>query len=406
MANRSETSRFVFTTTRLQKLPPPPKSRMYHHDAKVAGLCLCCTKAGTSTFYFYRWTNGKPARIRLGKFPDLSIDQARKAAKELAGDIARGHDPQAARRARREEPTLGDLFIFWMETYAKVHKKTWAEDERLYRNFLEPWGKRRLSTIRKAEVQTLHGQIGSQNGRYAANRVLTYLRAMFNRAADIGYSGANPTIGIKQFREQSRDRFLQADELHRFFQALSEELNDSIRDFFYLALLTGARRGNLQAMRWDDVNLEVCVWRIPDSKSGEPVVLPLVEPAVKILQGRLQASGGSPWVFPGRGKTGHIVEPKSAWRRILNRAELGNLRLHDLRRTLGSWQAAGGASLPIIGASLGHKSIRSTEVYSRLALAPIRESVERATTAMYEAGDVRLLEAGGEVLNVSSQEKK
>ena len=240
----------------------------------------------------------------------------------------------------------------------------------------------------------LHGRIGKQNGRYAANRVLTFLRAMFNRAADIGYSGTNPTTGVKRFREQSRDRFLQADELHRFFRALSEELDDTARDFFYLALLTGARRGNLQTMRWEDMNLGAGVWRIPDSKSGEPIVLPLVEPAVRILQGRLQTSDESPWVFPGRGKTGHLVEPKSAWRRILNRAGLDNLRLHDLRRTLGSWQAAGGASLPVIGASLGHRDARATQVYARLTLDPVRKSVERATAAMYEAGGV---------LDVSSQ---
>jgi integrase len=93
-------------------------------------------------------------------------------------------------------------------------------------------------------------------------------------------------------------------------------------------------------------------------------------------------------VFPGRGKTGHLVEPKTAWARILKRAGLQNLRLHDLRRTLGSWQAATGASLPIIGKSLGHKSLAATQVYARLNLDPVRAAVNTATDAMLLAGGV------------------
>jgi integrase len=87
-------------------------------------------------------------------------------------------------------------------------------------------------------------------------------------------------------------------------------------------------------------------------------------------------------VFPGPGKTGHLVEPKGAWQRILKRAKITNLRIHDLRRTLGSWQVAQGVSLAIIGKSLGHKSLQATQVYSRLTLDPVRDAMEKATDAL------------------------
>ena len=118
------------------------------------------------------------------------------------------------------------------------------------------------------------------------------------------------------------------------------------------------------------------------------MVVPLCDPALAILQNRRKAANGSPWVFPGRGKTGHLIGPKSAWARILKRAGLSDLRPHDLRRSLGSWQAMGGASLPIIGKSLGHTQAATTQIYARLQTDSVRASVAAATTGMLEAGGV------------------
>lgn len=87
-------------------------------------------------------------------------------------------------------------------------------------------------------------------------------------------------------------------------------------------------------------------------------------------------------MFPTRSASGHLTEPKTAWKRIIERAGLEDIRMHDLRRTLGSWQAIAGTSLPIIGRSLGHKSLKATQVYSRLTMQPVIESVDKATSAM------------------------
>ncbi len=390
-------SKLVFTVDRLNRLPAPSQGRTYHYDKKTAGLCVCVTHTGTTTFYLYRKIDGRPQRIRLGRFPDLSIDAARKAADKLAGEIAQGLDPAADRRARREQPVLEDLYNHWMVSHARLHKRprSIAEDERQYRSFLSPWGKRRLGTITKADAQALHARIGRDNGIYAANRLLAFLRAMFNKSAELGFTGPNPTAGIRKFKEVPRDRFILPDELPLLFQSIHQE-DDLFRVFFILSLLPGARRSNVQAMQWQDVNLGLRIWRIPDTKGGEPVVVPLVDPAVRILQARLEASDDKPWVFATHSRTGHLVEPKTAWRRIVERAGLKDVRVHDLRRTLASFQALSGSSLPIIGKSLGHKQSASTQIYARLELGSVRRSVETAVEAMYEAGGVRLLEEKGE----------
>ena len=109
--------------------------------------------------------------------------------------------------------------------------------------------------------------------------------------------------------------------------------------------------------------------------------------AIEILKAR--QNNGSVWVFPGTGATGHLIEPKRAWARLLERAGIDNLRIHDLRRTLGSWQAKTGASMVIIGKSLNHKSSSTTAIYARLDLDPVRESVDRATSAIMVAAGLK-----------------
>lgn len=123
---------------------------------------------------------------------------------------------------------------------------------------------------------------------------------------------------------------------------------------------------------------------MPETKNGEPLRVYLIDSVIDLLKKRLELYGRGEWVFEGTGATGHLMEPKMGWKRILERAGIKDLRLHDLRRTLGSWQAATGANSYMIGRSLGHKSIQSTAVYARLNLDPVRDSVEKATQAMLQ----------------------
>jgi integrase len=218
----------------------------------------------------------------LGKFPDTSVDQARTEAKNLVGEMARGNDPQVARQAARHEQTVKGLWEYWIE-HAKQRKRTWAEDERQYNVFLKTWSSRKLSAVKKCDIVALHSRVGRDHGIYAANRLLALVRAMFNKASEMGFIGPNPATGIKKFKETKRDRFLHGNELKKFFDALAQEPDPLFRNFFMVALLTGARRANVQAMRWQDIDFKAGIWRIPETKSGKPVVVPLVQRHSMIL---------------------------------------------------------------------------------------------------------------------------
>ncbi|KQI70459.1 recombinase XerD [Loktanella sp. 5RATIMAR09] len=356
--------------------------RDYYYDAREKGLVLAVTPAGGKSFYLYKRIDGRPERLLLGKFPDLTVENARKLAASAKGEIAMGENPQKAKRSIRDEMTFGALFKEYLEKHSKVHKRSWAYDEREVNKFLKHWFKRKIFSIEKAEVERLHAKVGKDNGLYQANRLLERIRSIFNKAIDWGWGGVNPAAGIKKFREKSRDRFLQPEELPRFFEALANEPNEAARDFFMISLLAGARKSNTLAMRWDEIDFHRATWRIALTKNDDPQIVHLSPQAMEILKER-KLHSLSPWVFPGGGASGHLADPKKAWMRILKEAGIADLRIHDLRRTLGSWQAATGANSYIIGKSLGHRSQQSTAVYARLNLDPVRESVNKATDAMF-----------------------
>ncbi len=386
MAKKQPPKRIAFTEARIAKLPAPTAGQVWYHDERQPGLTACVTSA-SRTFYLYRWAHNKPQRVRLGKWPDLTVEKAREAAKRWIGEIAAGVDPQAERRIARTVPTLKELFERWRDVYAKAHRKTWRDDERQFNKYLVEFHDRKLNTVHTADVARWHTKAGSEYGPYMANRALELLRALYNKAKDLmGHEGDNPAAAVKAFREESRDRFLQGEELPAFFAAVNRE-SELYRDFLLMLLFTGARRANVQSMRWEDIHLGVKVWRIPTTKSGVPVVVPLCGPAMEILGRRLALCGQSPWVFPAPSRTGHLVEPRKAWRRVCRAAGIENLRLHDLRRSLGSWQVITGSSLAVVGKSLGHTSPEATAVYARLTLDPVRTSIDRATQAMLSAAN-------------------
>ena len=147
--------------------------------------------------------------------------------------------------------------------YAKQHKRTWPEDQRKYDKFLATWAGRRLSVIDATDVEQMHHAVKVKSGPYQANRVLEMVKSMFRRAIDQRYwKGTSPAASVKKFGEQSRERFLRPDEMAAFFKALANCLPDQ-QDFFLLLLMTGQRRGAVQAMRWADLDLQEAIWTVP-----------------------------------------------------------------------------------------------------------------------------------------------
>lgn len=397
MATKS--NRLRFTKSALQRIEPPQTGRAYYRDAGCPNLIIDVTAAGSKTFYRYGKVDGKPQRNKLGAFPETTIDQARQLCLKLSGKIADGVDPQAAKKKARQVPTLSDLHAHWMTVHSKPHKKSWREDDAKFRKHLQPWANRRLADISKTDVQNLvakvarktkpeNGKGRERGGRYEANRLLALLKSMYGKAEEIGYTGPNPAEKVRKFAEESRDRFLQPDELPRFFAALGEE-EPTVRDFFWLCLLTGARKSNVMSMAWKDISFDLALWRIPETKSGKVVVVPLVEQALAVLRARQKAAGDSPWVFPAESRTGHLTDVRKAWERVCGRAGFDNLHIHDLRRTMGAWQASTGASLAIVGRMLGHTTPSATMVYARLQLDPVRQAAEKAVAAIEAAGKAK-----------------
>jgi integrase len=380
-----------FTKAAIETLPTPGTGkRDTYHDSKTLGLQLRITSTGIITFSVYRRTmRGSPERITLGRFPQMTIQQARNKAAEINVAISKGANPAGAERGRKAELTFADLFHLYLERHAKISKITWPKDQQQFHQFLEkPLGKMKLSAIKKRSVASVFNDITVAGHPVVANRVRSLISSIYGWASSVGLWEDNPVKGIRRNKESSRDRFLQSDELPRFFQALAEEDNDTVRDYFLMALLTGARSTNVKSMKWADVSIERAEWRIKETKNGTPQTVTLSPEALGVLHQRRPAEAAK-FVFPGIGKTGHLAEPRKGWERVLARAGIEDLRIHDLRRTLGSWQAKTGASLAIIGKSLNHKNQNTTAIYARLDLDPVRASVNTATSAMMKAAGLK-----------------
>lgn len=387
---REKPQKKALTKTAVEAIRPPSQGRIYIYDAKQPGLAICVTAAGTRTWYWYRKVNGKPERTRIGEWPGCTCDQARDEAAKLNGVRAVGENPNDKRRTVRDAPTLREAFEEYLSlptrTKAKRPKsaKTIHEYRLQFEAYLGEWHNRKITSLTRAEIERKQNYLANNNGYYVANRVVAMLKAVLNVAMDNGQIKANPAARLTKFEEVARDRFLQADELPKFWEALEAEPSEKIRDFLKIALFTGQRRGNVATMKWSDVNLESGVWTIPQTKTGRHVV-PLIGPAIEILKRRAASKGAGDYVFPGRHGDGYLQDPMRQWREILKRAGIGDLRIHDLRRSMGSWQAKTGASLTVVGKTLGHSRPETTAIYSRLDDDPVRKAMETAAAAIVAA---------------------
>jgi integrase len=387
-------------TTLLAIEPPDLGKRLVVYDIEIPKLALRVTSSGSKTFYVVKRTGADIAWIKLGTFPDMTIENARKEATKALAEFTYGVNPAAIRREFKKEPTLSEFFITFGERHGK-NKVTWESDQQRFTAYLEkPLGKKKLSEIDRAAIRDViedARKAGKAPGTQRQIRGL--ISTILGRAVEWDRLQYNPAMGVKVAGAVvKRDRFLLTDELPRFFQSLKEEQSIVMRDFILMAVLTGARRGNLIEMHWDDIDLKNATWRIDKTKNGEPQIVTLSRQAVELLKSRHKETKGG-YVFAADSESGHISDPKQALVRVMKRAGIpygrkveNGVTLHDLRRTLGSWQAMTGASLTIIGKSLNHKSQAATAIYARLEntlqSSPVRDSVNKATDAMFALADV------------------
>lgn len=353
-------------------------------DDRTRGLTLLVTPGGVRTFYLTRKFRGRVERNKLGRFPECTLAMARSRAAHLHVRYDSGENAAELVRQRRVETTLDQFFEIYYREHCALRNKRPDYARYTYAHYLSPaFGARKLSEIRRADVTALHQELGRSGRLRTANKAQALLRAILNKAIAWEYLHAeNAAQHVMRFRETARDRFMSEQEVARWHEGLACE-PPLLRDFFLVLLYTGARKSEVLTMEWDHIDLATGVWRIPLPKNLEPRRVVLAGPVLEILLRRQSDGRRSPrWVFPGRVAGAHLNDPKRAWGRLTERAQLHDLRIHDLRRTHGSWLLAGGADLQIIAKALGHKDLETTRIYARLTLDPVREHVERMTTRL------------------------
>ena len=364
MANVKITGKF------LANAPPVPegKDKVRYFCNHNRGLVAEVRKSGTiSLFAMVYLPSGKTRQVKIGRYPEITIDQAVNRLYELRATASNGIDPTEESRKLKNIPKFKDFAIEYL-LYVKPLKKTWVTDEMWLRTrLLKVFGEKTLDKIETAEISRFHRELSQEMSNASANRMLALMRYMFNLAISWGEIDKNPCNSIKPFKENKRERFLQPDEIKKLIEALNQEENKQASTFIYLLLVTGARRSEGLKAKWQDFDLEKKLWKIPieNSKSGKVRYIPLSESAIRAIKG-LKPKRGNPYVFTGKDK-GHMWSPKRVWDRVKKKAGLDDLRLHDLRHSFASILVSGGRSLYEVQKILGHSKPEMTQRYAHFA---------------------------------------
>lgn len=257
-------------------------------DDAIPGFGVRIYPSGKKAFVASYRTKVRKRLMVLGRYgADLTLDQARDAARTARTEVRSGEDPVETRRKAARGETFGDLSRAYVEDYAEPRKKSWKADrQRLERNIPAGWKDRDARAIKQWEVAKLHREIGAR-APYEANRLLEIIRRMYNIAPTlIAIDGGieNPTRGVEKFRERSRKRWVKPEELPPLAQAIDAEPNIFVRAAIWLYLLTGAPRSELLSARWEDIDWQRGKLRLPDTKSGDEQFVTLNGPALAILQ--------------------------------------------------------------------------------------------------------------------------
>jgi len=347
-------------------------------DDEIPGFGVRIYPTGKKSFVLdYRDNNRKNLMV-IGSYSVLTLDQARKDARAKLVGLNNGINPLQERQKERQGKLIKDLCAAYIDRHASNKKSGGDDITRLNRFIIPEWGNLLVTNIKRADVAALHSKLG-KHGHYQANRVYWLLSKMFNLARVWGFvpeDHVNPCFGIEKFKEEKRERFLSQEEFPRLVEAINKELNTYVVAAIWLYLLTGVRKEELLPLKWSDINLDRKELRLADTKNGKPHYLPLSVAALDVLS-KVQRVEGNPFVIVGRNPGCHLVNIAKPWERIRKEAGLEDVRLHDLRRTVGSWLAQSGNSLHLIGKVLNHSNQSTTAIYSRFGQDSVRDALEQ-----------------------------
>ena len=380
----------------------PSGKRENYFDEVLTGFCLRVGVSGEKSFYVvYRTGKGRsfPKRwLKLGTFPETSVEQARAMAKAMLAKVAQGEDPSEEIREEKGALSVKDVFLLFEQEHidTRLKPKTVHEYKRIIERLILPeLGREKINRITPRHCSKLHHSL--RETPYQANRCLAVLSKFFAWCEKNGYrdKGTNPAEYIEKFKEHKRQEFLTEEELkilgetlarmeqtwherqksrEKRTSALVDTITPQAAAVIRLLMFTGARVGEILSLEWGHIDTQRALAILPDSKTGFKV-LQLPAPALEVLDSLPKMSK---WVFPSDSASGHMVNIKDAWGDVLLQAGLSGWRLHDLRHAFASVMVNSGSSLPIVGKILGHRNTSTTQRYAHLEENPAKKAAEEA----------------------------
>ncbi len=378
MQAQKTSNKSKLTKRAVEALELDPTKRVVIWDTEVTGFCVRVYPTGRKTYFLqYRNQKNETHKIKIGVHGAITTEGAREKASQLALTISLGEDP-SLKVVPKVTHTLYDLGEEYLKLHAKVKKKSKGckEDEAFLRDIIyKKYGSLDVTAISVWDLQKLH--FNFKETPYKANRVRALLSKMFNLAIQWGWRLDNPTNGVEKYQEYKRHRWLNNEELQRLWSAFESYSSQSVADVFRLLLLTGSRKSEVLHATWDQLDLDKEIWTKPahTTKQKKMEHLPLSAEAVEILKA-MKETATSPYLFPGRVPGKPLQEIKKAWDTIIKRANLADVRIHDLRHTHASHLVSSGLSLSIVGKLLGHTQASTTQRYAHLADEPLRQAAQ------------------------------
>jgi integrase len=371
-------------------------------DSELTGFGLKVSKGGRKTYVCqYRTVGGRAGdsrRLTIGAHGSpWTVETARAQAKKILGRAANGEDPAQEKQDLKKRLTIAELCDQYLRNGCATKKpSTIATDRGRIERHIKPLiGRKKVQDITRADIKKFlqdiahgktaadiktgkHGRAIVRGGEGTATRTVGLLGGIFAYAVDCGMIDTSPVVGVKRFTDKKGNRYLSQRELVALGEGLrraeTEGENPSALAILKLLVFTGARKGEIETLKWPEIDFEAGYLKLADSKTGQKAI-PLNAGALQVLSDQ-KLLQGSDYVFPAYRGEGHYEGTPKVWRRIRSMAGIENVRLHDLRHSFASIAVSGGASLPIIGALLGHADSSTTQRYAHLSDDPLRAASE------------------------------
>jgi integrase len=336
----------------------PHGARRQVQDADIPGFGVLVTATGLKTFFFRYQINGSEHRFRIGPYPAMSLNQARKRAVTLSGQVLDGKNPQAIKAEVRQAETFSEVARLYIEKHAEREKASWQEDQRkIERDLLPRWGKRKMKDIRRREIIDLLEDVadGKGDGRrqpgqpapISANRLGALISKLFTFALDRKVIDTNPAHRLpRPGTERAKDRVLSEEEIQSVWSAL-DGMPPATAAAWRLILLTGQRPGEVSRMRWEDLRQEPggWTWTLPRAymknrrffqkrDRSDPHLVPLSPQAQAEIEALRPVSGAEKWVLPSRNRGKRLANLRRSNQRFLELTGIEpRFTPNDLQRT-------------------------------------------------------------------------